>query len=51
VLLDRSLKDGAEVTLPLGARVFTNARMDIYRLSDSRPAHGSRLVVAEGEQD
>jgi hypothetical protein len=51
VLLDRSLKDGAEVTLPLGARVFTNARMDIYRLSESRPAKGGRPAVSEGEQD
>jgi hypothetical protein len=33
VLLDRSLADGAEVTLPLGRRVFHNRRMEIYRLS------------------
>ncbi len=35
ILLDRSLADGAKVTLPLGRRVFTNRRMEIYRLSPS----------------
>jgi hypothetical protein len=34
VLLDRSLADGANVTLPLGHRVFVNRRMEIYRLSE-----------------
>ena len=33
ILLDRSLADGAKVTLPRGRRVFTNRRMEIYRLS------------------
>lgn len=39
VLLDRSLKDAAVVTLPLGARVFTSPRISIFRLSEapSRP--------------
>ncbi len=35
VLLDRSLKDDAVVTLPLGARVFSNPRISIYRLSEA----------------
>jgi hypothetical protein len=34
VLLDRSLSDGASVTLPLRNRVFVNRRMEIYRLSN-----------------
>jgi hypothetical protein len=34
VLVDRSLADGAKVTLPLARRVFTNPRMDVYRLSE-----------------
>jgi hypothetical protein len=38
VLLDRSLRDNATVTLPLGARVFSNSRMTVYRLSDPAPA-------------
>jgi hypothetical protein len=33
ILRDRSLSDGAEVPLPAGRLVFTNARMDVYRLS------------------
>lgn len=33
ILLDRSLADGAKVTLPRGRRVFTNRRMEVYRLS------------------
>lgn len=35
VLLDRSLADGAKVSLPRGRRVFTNRRMEVYRLSPS----------------
>jgi hypothetical protein len=38
VLLDRSLADGAEVSLPLGHRVFGNRRIEIYRLSDEAAA-------------
>jgi hypothetical protein len=33
VLLDHSLRDGAVVPLPVGARLFSNSRMDIYRLA------------------
>jgi hypothetical protein len=44
VRLDRSLADGAEVSLPLGHRVFGNERIEIYRLSDDT-APG---VVVEG---
>jgi hypothetical protein len=43
VLLDRSLKDGAVIALPLGQRVFTNRRMEIYRLS-----HGLGETVVQG---
>lgn len=35
VLLDRSLKDGAEVSLPFGRLVFANPRLEIYRLSEA----------------
>jgi hypothetical protein len=52
VLLDRSLADGAQVTLPLGNRVFVNRRMEIYRLSDrsgsTRAAADAK--VADGSQ-
>lgn len=37
VLLDHSLRDGAVVPLSPGARVFSNARLDVYRL-DASPA-------------
>ncbi|MBL9199455.1 MAG: hypothetical protein JNL39_03065 [Opitutaceae bacterium] len=33
ILRDRSLADGAQVPLPAGRLVFTNARLDVYRLS------------------
>jgi hypothetical protein len=39
VLIDRSLSDGAEANLPLGSRVFANARMEVYRLSGFAPLH------------
>jgi hypothetical protein len=48
VLLDRSLKDGAVVTLPLGHRVFANRRMEIYRLSDGAGAGVEGVTVAGG---
>jgi hypothetical protein len=35
VLLDRSLNDGAQVTLPAGRRVFANSRMEVYRIAIS----------------
>ena len=47
VLLDRSLADGAQVTLPLGNRVFVNRRMEIYRLSEEAEA-ASTAVDEEG---
>lgn len=34
VLVDRSLADSAEVPLPPDRRVFTNSRMEVYRLSE-----------------
>ncbi len=33
VLIDRHLKDGAEVSLPLGSRLFASERFEIYRLT------------------
>lgn len=42
VLLDHSLRDGAVVPLPSGARVFSNSRMDIYRLAASPSVAGDR---------
>lgn len=58
VLHDRSLKDGAVVTLPLGARVFSNARIDIYRLSPlsvtiaaAAASAAPGVVLAGGVQD
>ena len=47
VLLDRSLKDEAVVTLPLGAQVFSNARIVIYRLSEPAPRPGWGETVAD----
>ncbi|MGH7959021.1 MAG: hypothetical protein ACREH8_18720 [Opitutaceae bacterium] len=44
VLLDRSLADGAEVTLPLGHRVFANRRMEIYRLSHEPGSEPERTI-------
>ncbi len=51
VLLDRRLNDGAVVTLPVGARVFANERMIVYRLSEPiwRLAD-AELVVAAAQQ-
>jgi hypothetical protein len=48
VLLDRSLADGAKVTLPLGSRVFANRRMEIFQLSDDSdtPAVDARTNLA-----
>ena len=51
VLHDRSLKDGAVVTLPLGARVFSNSRIDIYRLSPLTVAASAGVALAGGVQD
>ena len=46
VLLDRSLKDGARVALPEDHRVFTNRRMEVYRLSAAamKPVEGTKLA-------
>ena len=46
VLLDRSLGDGAEVTLPLGRRVFYNSRIEVYRLSEFDPLPGFEVAAA-----
>lgn len=35
VLLDRSINDGARVTLPADHRVFANSRMEVYRIAIS----------------
>jgi len=51
VLHDRSLKDGAVVTLPLGARVFSNSRIDIYRLSPLTIVASAGVALAGGGQD
>ncbi len=51
ILHDRSLKDGAVVTLPLGARVFSNSRIDIYRLSPLTVAASAGVGLAGGVQD
>ena len=51
VLLDRSLSDGAEVTLPLGRRVFYNSRMEVYRLSEFDPPPGLEVAAADGSVD
>jgi hypothetical protein len=48
VLLDRSLKDNAVVTLPLGARVFSNSRISIFRLSIPPPRLSKGALVVEG---
>ena len=47
VLLDRSLKDDAVVTLPLGARVFSSPRISIYRLSELPARAGRRALMAD----
>jgi len=51
VLLDRSLGDGAEVTLPLGRRVFYNSRIEIYRLSEFDLLPGVEIAAADGSVD
>jgi hypothetical protein len=37
VLLDHSLTDGAAVALPREQRIFSNSRIEIFRLSENRP--------------
>ena len=39
-LIDRHLRDGAAVTLPVGARVFASDRFEVYRLSPGKPESG-----------
>jgi hypothetical protein len=51
VLLDRSLADGAEVTLPLGRRVFGNARLEVYRLSQLETLPAAELAAVDGAVD
>jgi len=34
IMIDRSLADGAKADLPQASRVFTNSRMEIYRLTE-----------------
>ncbi|PAW67052.1 MAG: hypothetical protein B9S34_06535 [Opitutia bacterium Tous-C1TDCM] len=41
ILVDRSLADGAKVDLPPANRLFSNARMEVYRLTDAT-ADGSQ---------
>jgi hypothetical protein len=50
VLLDRSLADGAAVALPDGHRMFSNSRMEVYRLSEQAPTKvlvGAKLAGSE----
>ncbi|WP_414664662.1 hypothetical protein [Horticoccus sp. 23ND18S-11] len=44
VLIDRSLADNARVTLPQEARLFSNARMKVYRL----PKAGQAIASVDG---
>jgi hypothetical protein len=48
ILVDRSLKDGARVPLPLDSHLFSNSRLDVYRLSGKRDGTVSGLKVADG---
>jgi hypothetical protein len=48
VLLDRSLADHASVTLPVGARVFANARLTVYRLRTPPAEPGAERAVGDG---
>jgi hypothetical protein len=52
VLLDRSLADGAQVSLPLKNRIFVNRRMEVYRLHgrSQTMALPDTPKVAEGSQ-
>ncbi|MSU50836.1 MAG: hypothetical protein EXS37_17405 [Opitutus sp.] len=50
ILLDRSLNDGAVVTLPFGALIFSNSRMEVYRLSEFKSEVDGRVAVADGSQ-
>jgi hypothetical protein len=53
VLLDHSLSDGAQVTLPPGNRIFRNRRIEIFRLSDET-SHANETSeatkIADGSQ-
>jgi hypothetical protein len=53
ILIDRSLGDGATATLPLGARVFANSRIAIYRLSEPAriPAAGEIAAAGSGVEE
>jgi hypothetical protein len=50
VLLDRSLKDDAVVTLPLGARVFSNPRITVYRLSEPAGRGAATAALASAQE-
>jgi hypothetical protein len=50
ILVDRSLKDGAKVPLPVGSHVFSNARLDVYRLSEKRGTTLAGPTVADGSR-
>ncbi len=50
-LLDRSLGDRASVTLPLGARVFANSRLAVYRLRMPPPEPAGEVAGANGRDD
>ena len=47
ILLDRSLADGAKVALPAKQRIFTNARMEVYRVPRGPQAVGVAVAVNE----
>lgn len=42
IMIDRSLTDGAKANLPAASRVFTNSRMEIYRLGEASLGDGSQ---------
>ncbi len=42
IMIDRSLSDGAKANLPAANRVFSNSRMEIYRLGEASLGDGSQ---------
>ena len=51
VLVDRSLADGAKVPAAGNARVFANARIDIYRLARGSAAPLPPLAVLAADRE
>ncbi len=48
VLLDRTLPDGADVILPVGRRVFSNRRIDVFQMSEPVVAEAA-FAAADGD--